>query len=218
MGPGGGLRAVGSTRPGAPMTPADVQAALVAAGLPPRPLTRLAVGRVPLGPEDRALLTRCGLPPRAQPGYLRFVWGTGARAPQPLCTLAQVYPRLRDHPRAQARVVLAKDGSGSLLWIDSTLGRAVQIHDTDVGRPVLAASSLAHLLLGLAAYRAFQAAHGDAEAPWPAPEVPVADLRALRDQLRALDPPALAGPEGLWPRLFEGRRLDPDPDPPVPGS
>lgn len=185
--------------------PRDLRDALLAVGLAPRPFTRRALSRVPLAAAERALLGRCGLPERGQPGYLRFVRGTGARVPSPLRTLADEYPKLRESPRARARVLLAKDGAGNLLWVDTAHEQALFLFDHDVGRPVVANRDLARFLRCLVAFRRFQIDRGAPDAPWPADGASLAELEELRASLRAIDPDAFASGEALWPRLFEGR-------------
>lgn len=179
---------------------------LRAAGLTPTPFVADDLARFPLADEDRALLVGCGLPARAQPGYLYFAQPSGA--PRALCSLADEYPRRRNDPTARARVLLAKDGSGNLLWIQPARSREVLFFDHDEGRAAVANSTLGHLLRALAAYRRFLVAHGEPDAAFPSANATTDDLRALRGALRALDPACLAGPAGLWHAVFAYRGID----------
>lgn len=184
---------------------AELADALTAVGLPPRPYPAAALDRVQLCERDRELLARCGLPERGQPGYLRFSSAAEPPHPMRLRSLADERPKLRDSPRAQARTILAVDGSGNLLWVDHGEGDMVVWFDHDVGRPVKTNEDLPSFLRCLAAYHRFLGEHGDLATGWPTMGLGVEVLAQLRDTFVAIDPSAAPSTATLWGVIFEGR-------------
>lgn len=147
---------------------------------------------LPFAAEEIALLSECGWPVTAAPGDLRF-----AQVVHPeegdlvIRCLSDEIPQYRHNATAQKIIVIAKDGVGNLIWINTASGHQVTLKDEAGEMNRYVNNHLESFLHSLAAYAAYQKNYDTTQSG-------LDQLNALREKLEAIDPEAFSDEHNFW--------------------